>query len=174
MRTLYRARTIHTQSYPATGEWMLVDGRHVQRVSTGEAPEADRVIDLPGATIIPGFIDTHVHLTATGIALANGDVETADGARALLAIARARAAREEGPIFLQGYDETRWADPRLPDLAELGTAADRPLVIRRADGHTALANTAAIEAAGLEANEGLERDDQGAPTGRLTREANAP
>ena len=106
MRTLYRARTIHTQSYPATGEWMLVDGRHVQRVGTGEAPEADRVIDLPGATIIPGFIDTHVHLTATGIALANRDVETADGARALMAIARARAAREEGPIFLQGYDET--------------------------------------------------------------------
>ena len=81
MRTLYRARTIHTQSYPATGEWMLVDGRHVQRVGTGEAPEADRVIDLPGATIIPGFIDTHVHLTATGIALANRDVETADGAQ---------------------------------------------------------------------------------------------
>jgi predicted amidohydrolase YtcJ len=172
VRTLYRARTIHTQSYPATGEWMLVDARHVQRVGTGEAPEADRVIDLPGATIIPGFIDTHAHLTATGIALANRDVETADGARALLAIARARAAREEGPIFLQGYDETRWADPRLPGLTELGTAVDRPLVIRRADGHTALANAAAIDAAGLEANEGIERDDQGAPTGRLTREAN--
>ena len=91
---------------------MLVDGRHVQRVGTGEAPEADRVIDLPGATIIPGFIDTHVHLTATGIALANRDVETADGGAARCwRIARARAAREEGPIFLQGYDETRWADP---------------------------------------------------------------
>ena len=172
MRTLYRARTIHTQSYPTTGEWMLVDGRHIQRVGTGEAPEADRVIDLPGATIIPGFIDTHVHLTATGIALANRDVETArrrPGVAGDRPSARGRGGRPHLPAGLRRDTMGR------PEAARSRRArgGDRPpLVIRRADGHTSLANPAAIEAAGLEANEGLERDDQGAPTGRLTREAN--
>ena len=47
-------------------EWILVDDRHVQRVGTGEPPEAELTIDLPGTTIVPGFIDSHVHLTATG------------------------------------------------------------------------------------------------------------
>jgi len=172
VRTLYRARTIHTQTFPMTGEWMLIDGRHVQRVGTGEAPEADRVVDLPGATIIPGFIDTHVHLTATGIALANRDVETATGAGALLDIARRRASRDEEPIYLQGFDETTWSDPKLPDLTELDAVSDRPLVIRRADCHTALANSAAIVAAGLEDVAGVERGPSGEPTGRLTQAAN--
>src|SRR3989304_1558104 len=38
MRTLYRASRVHTLSYPAVGEWVLVDGRPVQRVGTGEPP----------------------------------------------------------------------------------------------------------------------------------------
>ena len=69
MRTLYRASLIHSLSRPATGEWLMTDGRHVMRVGSGEPPAADRTVHLPGATIIPGFIDAHVHLTATGMAL---------------------------------------------------------------------------------------------------------
>ena len=70
MRTLYRASRVHTLSHAPVGEWVLVDGRHVQRTGTGPPPGADRVVDLPGATIIPGFIDSHIHLTGTGIHLA--------------------------------------------------------------------------------------------------------
>ena len=57
MRTVYRASLVRTLSHPAEGEWLLVDERHIQRVGSGEPPEADRVVDLPGATILPGFID---------------------------------------------------------------------------------------------------------------------
>ena len=74
VRTLYRAARVHTLSHPRTGEWLLVDDRHVQRVGTGDPPQADRLVELPGATIVPGFIDTHVHLTSTGESLANADV----------------------------------------------------------------------------------------------------
>ncbi len=172
MRTLYRARAVHTQSYPATGEWILVDDRHVQRVGSGDPPAADRVVELPGATIIPGFVDTHVHLTPTGIALANVEVERAGDARDLLAIARARAAGGDGGLWLQGFDETRWTDPTLPALADLDAATARPLAIWRADGHVSLANTAAIEKAGIADVDGTERDEQGAFTGRVRMEAN--
>ena len=172
MRTLYRARVVHTQSYPSTGDWILVDGRHVQRVGSGDPPAADRVVELPGATIVPGFVDTHVHLTPTGIALANTEVEGVRDAHGLLAIARARAGEGEGGLWLQGFDETRWDDPRLPGLADLDAVTPRPLAIWRTDGHVCLANTAAIEGAGVADVAGTERDDHGDLSGRVRMEAN--
>lgn len=163
---------MHTLSHPQTGEWVLIDDRHVQRVGSGDPPDADRVVDLPGTTILPGFIDTHVHLTRTGSALANRDVEEAGSARDLLAIASARASEGEGPVVLLGFDESRWENPTHPVLAELDAVTSRPLMIHRADGHLALANSAAMDAAGIRSDQdGVGRDAEGIPTGRVTREA---
>lgn len=172
MRTLYRAARVHTLSYPQTGEWVLIDDRHVQRVGSGDPPHADRVVDLPGATILPGFVDTHVHLTRTGLALSNRDVEAASSAEELLRLARERAAEGEGPVVLLGFDETRWDDPTHPLMEALDAVTLRPLMIHRADGHLALANSSALEAAGIRSDEeGVERDQRGAPTGRVTKDA---
>ena len=164
---------MHSLSVPAIGEWILVDDRHVQRVGTGEPPQADRVVELPGATIVPGFIDTHVHLTSTGRSLANLDVVSATSGGELLEIARGRAdaALGAGPVVLQGYDETRWNDPRTPSLLELDAVSARPLVIHRADGHLALANSTAIAAADIADEPGVERTSEGDLTGRVTRDA---
>src|SRR2546428_12036503 len=125
VRSLYRARRVYTLSYPGAGEWLLADERHVQRVGSGEPPHADRVVDLPGATIIPGFIDTHVHLTGTGLAFANEEVEQIRSAAELLALARRRASERRGILFIQGFDETRWDDARLPTLEELDAVTSR-------------------------------------------------
>ena len=172
MKTLLRAARVHTLAFPETGEWVLVDGRHIQRVGSGAPPVADRVVDLPGATILPGFIDTHVHLTATGLALTNRDTEQATSASELLNLARARASEGDGPIVLRGFDESRWDDPRHPSIEDLDSVTARPLVLQRADGHLALANSAALHAAGVaDEEEGMDRDVSGRPTGRVTREA---
>jgi predicted amidohydrolase YtcJ len=171
VRTLYRAARVHTLTYPQVGEWILVDGRHVERVGSGEPPAADRVVELPGATILPGLIDTHVHLTPTGLALANEDVAAVRSARELLDVAQLRAKDGEGPVLLQGFDESDWDAPAHPTLADLDAATDRPLVIRRIDGHVALANSAAIDAAGLADEDGVERDADGRPTGRVAQAA---
>ena len=174
MKTLYRAARVHTFGHPPAGEWVLVDGRHVQRVGSGDPPAADRAVELPGSTIMPGFVDSHVHLTSTGIALANRDVAGARSKDEVLAIARRRAAGDDrDQVVLQGFDETRWDLPELPTLAELDAAAASPLVIRRVDGHVSLANAAALAAAGVGEAAGYERDPAGAPTGVVTREANA-
>jgi predicted amidohydrolase YtcJ len=174
VRTLYRARIVRTQTYPETGEWLLTDGRHVQRVGSGDPPKADRVIDLPGVTIVPGFVDTHVHLTATGQALDDQEVEATRSVEALLAIARIRSAAAKGVVLLQGFDETRWERREHPSLDALdAAAAGAPLVIFRADGHLALAGTVAIAAAGVEEEPGCERDAQGKPSGRFTEQAAA-
>ena len=172
MRTLYRATRIHSQAYPERGEWLLIDGRHVQRVGVGDPPQADRVVDLPGTTIVPGFIDAHVHLTETGLSLANADVRAAHSAEDLLRVVRERAADGDGPLFLLGYDESAWERPALPTLADLDTACARPLMIRRADGHVALANRLALDAAGMLDRPGVVRDETGDPTGVVTQQAN--
>lgn len=172
MRTLYRASRVHTLSYPQTGEWVLIDDRHIQRVGSGDPPDADRVVDLPGATVMPGFIDTHVHLTRTGSALANRDVEAVGSARELLELASERASEGEGPVVLLGFDESRWEVTTHPGLDELDAVTSRPLMIHRADGHMALANSAALEAAGIRSDhEGVERDANGIATGRVMRDA---
>src|SRR5438876_11594850 len=108
MRTLYRATRVETLSHPAAGEWLLVDERHVERVGTGEPPAADRVVDLPGTTIIPGFVDSHVHLTGTGIdqsGPALGECRSAEALVATVAKAAAAAGRE-GALLCHGFDET--------------------------------------------------------------------
>lgn len=172
MKTLYRASRVHTLTHPATGEWLLVDGRHVQRAGSGDPPQADRVVELPGATIVPGFIDTHVHLTPTGVALANADVEASTSCAELLRIARDRCAGADGVVLLQGFDETRWDRPHLPSIAELeDVAGAAQLVIMRADGHVAWANHAAIAVSQVGKEPGAERDERGEPTGRLTQAA---
>jgi predicted amidohydrolase YtcJ len=174
VKTLYRASRVYTFGHPPTGEWLLIDGRHVQRVGSGDPPAADRTVGLPGITILPGFIDTHVHLTATGLSLSNEDVVAARSKSELLALAAGRAAGDDEPvILLQGFDETRWDRPDLPSLEELDAVTGKPLVIRRVDGHVALANSAALTFAQVHDAEGFERDGEGDPTGRVTRSANA-
>jgi predicted amidohydrolase YtcJ len=168
MRTLYRASRVRTLSYPAVGEWVLVDGRHVERVGTGEVPEADRVVDLPGTTILPGFVDTHVHLTGTGVHhQAPGLVSATSGGEMLSAAAEVVSARV-GPVYLHGWDESGWADQSLPSLEQLDAVADRPIALSRVDGHLVLANRAAIEATGAASESGVEVDRGGEPSGRLT------
>ena len=173
MKTLFRAARVHTLGHPPLGEWVLVDDRHVQRVGGGDPPAADRIVELPGCTILPGFIDAHVHLTSIGAAIADADVAAAGGYRELLTLAAARAAHgKERVVSMQGYDESRWSDPTLPSLAELDAVTDEPLVIRRTDGHVALVNAAALRLADARDTPGVERDAQGQPTGLVTQEAN--
>jgi hypothetical protein len=173
MRTLYRASKVHTLTYPGTGEWLLVDDRHVERVGTGDPPEAERTVELPGATILPGFVDSHVHLTGTGEHARAPELGEARSASELLGRVRMVADRRAGPVLVHGYDESKWPDRSLPGIADLDAVCDRPLAVDRVDGHVALANTAALTDSGALEREGVERDETGRPTGRVTRDARA-
>lgn len=172
MRTLYRASRIVTLSHPAMGEWILVDGRHVQRVGTGDPPEADLTIELPGTTIVPGFIDSHVHLTATGRSLTNEDVRASTSKEGLLRIVRQRSEAGMSPVHLEGFDESRWDRPDLPMGAELDELTAQPVVVTRTDGHISVVSSAVLEGVDLTGAAGVEVGEDGNPTGRLTMEAN--
>jgi len=172
VRTLYRASRIVTLSHPAMGEWILVDGRHVERVGTGDPPEADLTIELPGTTIVPGFIDSHVHLTATGRALMNDDVRAVTSKEGLLDLVRKRSEAGTSPVHLEGFDESNWDRPDLPTRAELDGVGAVPVVLMRADGHISVVSSPVLADVDLAGAEGVETGEDGEPTGRLTREAN--
>ena len=161
-----------TLSHPTMGEWILVDDRHIQRVGTGEAPEAELTIDLPGTTIVPGFIDSHVHLTATGRAMSNTDVRDATSKGEFLALIRGRVAEGGDVLHVEGFDETRWQHHELPTARELDEVTSIPVVATRADGHLSVASSSALAGIDLADADGIELDGDGHPTGRLTKEAN--
>jgi predicted amidohydrolase YtcJ len=165
--TLYRNGSVYTAADPfATA--MLVDGDTVAWVGSEQAaasladPSMD-VVDLQGALLAPGFVDSHAHLTETGIALGTlrlGGVRSA--AELLDAVAGAAAgAGTGGTVLGHGWDETLWTDPALPAREELERAAGgRKVYLSRVDGHSALVSSSLASATGLETLEGFAAGSQ--------------
>ena len=172
MKTLYRASRVRTMSLSGDGEWLLVDDRHVERVGAGDPPAADRLVDLPRTTIFPGFVDAHVHLSGTGMAMSGLDLGQTRSREEALAASREHVAAHPGPVLGMGMDETRWPDPAFPGRADLDAVSSEPLILVRADGYLSVANSAALSASEVAALEGAERE-AGEPTGLLRGEANA-
>jgi predicted amidohydrolase YtcJ len=141
--TLYRNGSVYTAADPfATA--MVVDGDTVawvgsEQAATSIADSSMEVIDLRGALVTPGFVDSHIHLTETGIALESLELGSVRSARELLDAVAAAAAGSSGPLLGHGWDESLWMDPTLPGQAELERAAGgRPVYLSRVDVHSAL------------------------------------
>jgi predicted amidohydrolase YtcJ len=154
--TLYRNGSVYTAADPfATA--MLVDGDTVawvgsEQAATSIADASMDVIDLKGALLAPGFVDSHVHLTETGIALDSlqlGGVRSAAGI--LDAVAAAAAGLPADAVVLgHGWDESLWGDQALPGAEELDRAAGgRRVYLSRVDAHSALVSSSLADAAGL-------------------------
>ena len=172
--TLYRNGSVYTAADPfATA--MLVDGDTVawvgsEQAATSIADSSMEVIDLQGGLLAPGFVDSHVHLTETGIALDSlqlGGVRSA--AELLDAVAHSAGSGGAGPVLGHGWDETLWADPALPTREELDRAAGgRAVYLSRVDVHSALVSASLAAASGLE---GLDGASDGASDGQVKRAA---
>ncbi|KIC63158.1 amidohydrolase [Pseudarthrobacter phenanthrenivorans] len=168
---LYRNGSVYTAADPfATA--MLVDGDTVAWVGSEQAASsiADSsidIIDLRGALVAPGFVDSHMHLTETGIALESLQLGAARSARELLdAVA---AAGGDGPVLGHGWDESTWADPTLPGAEEIERASGgRPVYLSRVDVHSALVSTSLARSADLRGKDGY---DGGARVTRAAHEA---
>lgn len=138
-----------------------------------------RVVELDGRFAMPGFIDTHTHFMDGGFRLATVDLRDADSPGELAARLEAFAADlEEGEWILGGdWDHERWGG-ELPDRSWIDSATPRnPVFVTRLDWHMGLANTRALELAGVpddaEAPPGGEivRDETGRLTGVFKDEA---
>ena len=134
------------------------------------------VIDAQGGTVMPGFIDSHVHLFGGSVELTCLDLFGIQGGDALkAAIAPFAAANPDDRIvFAVQADYAILHDLRTPTRQELDQACpDRPFAMFAPDHHTIWANTAALELAGLlhggetDAGSQIVMGDDGRATGEL-------
>jgi predicted amidohydrolase YtcJ len=130
-------------------------------------------LDAAGGAVLPGLHDHHVHLRALAAAQASVQagpprVRTAAGLRRLLREADAAAAPGAW-LRCVGYHESVAGD--LDRWALDGMLPHRPVRVQHRTGALWMLNSAAVSQAGLAACElpGVERDDDGRPTGRLWR-----
>jgi predicted amidohydrolase YtcJ len=171
-RVLYRNGRVYAPSHPfATA--VLIDGPIIawigdELAASAYADVADDIIDCKGRFITPGFVDAHVHATATGLALIGLDLRGTTRREEVLATLE-RTARESAgaPIFGHGWDETQWDDPRSLTRQEIDRATWGSVVfLSRVDVHSASISSALLtQIAGIESLAGF-RDD-----GVLTQEA---
>ncbi|MBA4136080.1 MAG: amidohydrolase [Opitutus sp.] len=141
---------------------------------------AKRVIDLHGATVVPGLNDAHMHLEGVGERELSFDLEGTKSVTDLQAKVAARVASAPAKKWIvgRGWIETHWPEKRFPARQDLDAVAPQhPVVLVRADGHALVANSLALRLGGVTrdtpAPSGGEilHDAQGEPTGMLIDQA---
>ncbi len=110
-----------------------------------------RVFDAQGCTVLPGFIDSHVHLFGGSAELDCLDLTGVVGADALRAAVQPYAATRKGPavVFATAMDYALMGDRAITRHDLDAALPDRPFAAMAADHHTVWANTMALEQAGL-------------------------
>jgi predicted amidohydrolase YtcJ len=139
-----------------------------------------RVIDVSGATVLPGLTDAHGHLYGLGLKLDVVDLTETQSMDEIVSRTKERAARAAAGEWIQGrgWDQNDWPDKQFPTAAQIDAAiTDHPVWLKRVDGHAGVANSAAIQAAGITAATAdpsggrIIRDASGNPTGVFVDEA---
>ncbi len=177
---LHNARIYTANPAQPTAEAMAVkDGRIVMVGAEEEVlaahPEAGR-LDAEGRAVVPGLIDAHAHLMGLGVSMMQADlVGTASKEEVIERLeAFEETLPEEAWLTGRGWDQNDWPEKDFPTRYDLDEAfPERPVWLRRIDGHAAWANTAALRVVGLERlrempdPEGgaIRRDARGEPTG---------
>ena len=139
-------------------EAMLIDDdgkvARLYRKRDKRPKEIDYKLDGNGRTLIPSFIDSHLHLMDTGLAamiLDLSDTTSLQEAQARIAEYATRFPNRAW-IVGRGWNQEKWGLGRFPTAADLDAAvSDRPVWLMRADGHAGWANSAALTAAGVTA-----------------------
>ena len=143
---------------------------------------AVKTIDLRGKTVIPGLGDSHLHLYAYCQNQATVQLESAASMDEMIATMKKKASVTEKGRWVKGtgFDHTKFAENRMPtrwDLDRIST--DHPIVIRRCCLHIMVANSLAIETAGIgpelpaELKGLIEKDQSGELNGVFREKATA-
>jgi len=138
------------------------------------------VVQLKGLFVMPGFNDAHAHLGGAGRDKLNVELNGATSIADIQKLVKAAADhRQTGEWILgSGWDQTRWADPKLPSRIDLDQAApNNPVYLDHISGHIAVVNSLALKHAEITvetpnpAGGEIERFADGEATGILKENA---
>ncbi len=139
-----------------TGLWIDDDGRIKQVLDAKDArPKSpDFRMDGKGRVLIPGLIDSHLHMLGLGFGALTLDLSATTSLEDALAAIRDYAAANPDRRWIigRGWNQEKWGLGRFPTAADLdGVEATRPVWLERVDGHAGWANSAAMQLAGVTA-----------------------
>jgi predicted amidohydrolase YtcJ len=163
-------------------EAVAVRGERIVAVGTSKdirrlVGRDSRVIDLGGALVVPGFIDSHTHFLDGGFALLSIRLREAKSRDDFVARIQDKASElAKGEWILNGdWDQQQFDPPELPRREWIDAVTpENPVCVNRHDGHMVLANSLALMMAGVTARtpspaggEILKDPRTGEPTGIL-------
>ena len=158
METLYDNGKIYLQPGQFASALWVRDGLIVRVGGPELRQEAAGVpvVDLRGATVVPGFNDSHLHLLDTGRYLTQVDLfdakSPAEMARRCREFLDAHPLPAGKALIGNGWNQDLFEEPAMPTRADLDAAVpERPVILNRVCGHILVCNTAALEAAGITA-----------------------
>ncbi len=141
--------------------------------------DATEVVDLAGATLLPGMVDAHTHVAELGASLDRVDLTGIATVSEAIALVVERAARTPTGEWILGFgwDEGAWAND-YPDKVQLSAAVpDHPVMLRGLHGFAAWLNAPALRAIGITAatpipaGGEMRRDAAGDPSGLFLNRA---
>ncbi len=179
VRTLDPARPL-TEAVAIRGDRIAAVGAR-ETIEAWRSPQTE-IFDLKGGCVVPAFTDAHCHLNAYGMSLTEIDCspERAPRLEDILRLIQEAAVLTPPTEWVQarGYDDTRLVPPTHPTRWELDRVAPHvPVILRRRCGHVCVANTTALQLAGITRDSppisggAIDRDREGAPTGVLRERA---
>jgi len=135
--------------------------------------------ELNGVSVIPGMSDCHLHVLTCAKAMQSIDMSSAKSTEDVINKLRERSSKVKPGSWIYGtmLNETTWGKPVLPEALDLDRAdIDNPVVIHRVCTHASIANSRALELAGIYNLDtpGIRRDPSGKPTGVLVEGAQLP
>lgn len=169
--TLFRNGRVRTVAGDEVVDWVVIDDDKIAGVGRADdEPNADRTVDMDGATLVPGFCDAHVHMPATGLYETGLDFRGETSARAILDAYAARAATND--LLFGGNFEDPLDEPLTRHDLD-GVIGDRPALLARADMHSCIVSSALLDGLEIRGLEGVDVDEDGVPTGYLREQAAA-
>jgi predicted amidohydrolase YtcJ len=182
---LHNAKIYTADSRTPRAEAIAIRGDRIAAVGSSADIQklkgaATKVVDARGAAILPGLHDSHGHFTGLGASLQVLQLRGTASWEQIVGMVRRRAASARPGEWIQGrsWDQNDWAVKEFPSHEMLSNAApNNPVYLTRVDGHAAMVNKAALDAAGVNKDtrdpEGgrIIRDAQGNPTGVLVDQA---
>lgn len=184
---LYLNGTIYTMdAAQPQAQAMAIDSANGRIVAVGDNDEVRRLanqhselIDLRGKTVLPGFIDAHIHLLDAAYRSHYIDATGCTNEEEVANLVRQRAAQTSNGQWIVGgqWDKNLWPGQQFPTKASLDAAApDHPVALWSKDGHLLWVSSLALAHAGITsetpepANGAILRDGSGEPTGILQEE----
>ncbi|MBR2825646.1 MAG: amidohydrolase [Solobacterium sp.] len=140
--------------YQSDADSIVIEDGIIQEIFKGsKEDEYDEVIDIKGSLILPGFIDSHLHLLNLGYYLSHVSLIGLPDLGTLLDTVKTNL-KEGQWFYARGFNESTFKEPILPTKEMLDKiSTDTPISLSRACGHMMVVNSKVLQLCGITKDE---------------------